>query len=217
MDRSGSSKICEASKLDSESSGTRRADQGGGLVDGGESEREALAAAWPRALIAEGVAEVLSDWWIEGRRAAAAAGLPAIPRHPMNPTIADGLFEVRRARRLVRGLEGAESQLVSEEAGLRKVARTAPGPGPKRISRLLIVSADGSKRFYHQVEKLRLQFENRLEVLLLDCDDEILGRGAFGPGTRSRAMLIDHKDALIRFLALLLEEIQPEAGSPSSG
>ena len=179
-------------------------------MDDGESERAAVAAAWPRALIAVGSAAALSDWWVDARRSAVLAGLPAIPRQRMNRAIGNGLFEARRARRLVRGMEGAESQLASEEAGLRKVALASAEPRRRRISRLLIVSADGSSRFYQQAEKLRLQFENRLEVLLLDCDDETLGGAAFGPGKRTRAMLIDHKDAVIRFLTLILDQVQGE-------
>ena len=34
-------------------------------------------------------------------------------------------------------------------------------------------------------------------------DQETLGRAAFGPGKQARALLIDHKDAVIRFLLLL--------------
>ena len=166
-------------------------------------ECEALAAAWPRPLIADGSAPGLAAWWVGSRHEAASLGLPPIARHRLDRSIADGLFDVRRARRLARGLEGAETLLEAEEVGLKKAANSQNNPDRVRISRLLVISGDGSERFYRQVERLRERFANRLEVLLLDCDDEALGAAAFGRGKRARALLIHHKDAVVRFLSIL--------------
>lgn len=166
-------------------------------------ECEALAAAWPRPLIADGSAPALAAWWVGSRHEAASLGLPRIARHRLDRSIADGLFDVRRARRLARGLEGAETLLAAEEVGLKKAANSQSNPDRVRISRLLVISGDGSERFYRQVERLRERFANRLEVLLLDCDDEALGAAAFGRGKRARALLIHHKDAVVRFLSIL--------------
>lgn len=127
----------------------------------------------------------------------------------MDRAISNGLFDARRARRLVRGLEGAELLLAAEAEGLEKSRVSNPEPAPARISRLLIVSADGSERFYRQVSKLYMNFSNRLEVLLVDCDEAALGAAAFGQGQPTRALLIDHKDAVVRFLALLDTQIDP--------
>lgn len=169
---------------------------------------DALSAALPRALIADGRAGALARWWVTSRAAAIAAGLPEIARHPLGPDLRDALFEIRRARRLERGLEGAESRLASEEAGLKSAAAVRGESQALRISRLLVVSGDASERFYRQVEKLRSRFENRLEVLVLECDEEELGAAAFGPGRRARAVLIHHKEAVVRFLYAL----EPLAG-----
>jgi hypothetical protein len=173
------------------------------------AESGALAAAWPRSLIADGSAEGLAAWWVASRDEAMAKGHPSIARHPLSPSIGNGLFDARRARRLTRGLEGAETLLAAEDAGLRKTAASPVDSERVRISRLLIVSGDGSERFYRQVENLRQRYANRLEVLLLDCDDEALGAAAFGPDRPARALLIHHKDAVVRFLSLL------EIGVPS--
>jgi hypothetical protein len=86
---------------------------------------------------------------------------------------------------------------------LKKAAKSQADLDRVRISRLLVVSGDGSERFYRQVEKLQDRFATRLEVLLLDCDQEALGAAAFGPGRRARALLIHHKNAVVRFLSLL--------------
>ena len=163
---------------------------------------EALEATWPRALIAEGLAGPLAVFWVESRNNAVRDGFPPFARHPMNAKLAEGLFHARRARRLVRGLEGAGASLAAQEAGLKKVAASAGGE-PSRISRLLIVSHDGSERFFREVEKLQRRFGRRLAVLVIDCDQTELGEASFGPGKQARALLIDHKEAVIRFLVLL--------------
>ncbi len=176
---------------------------GASRSEGVAEECEALAAAWPRPLIADGSAPGLAAWWVGSRHRAAALGLPRIARHHLDRSIEVGLFDARRARRLARGLEGAETLLAAEEAGLKMSASSQTKSDRARISRLLVVSGDGSERFYRQVERLRERFVNRLEILLLDCDDEALGAAAFGRGRRARALLIHHKDAVVRFLSIL--------------
>ena len=126
---------------------------------------------------------------------------------------AGGTIDAEDASRIYRreARERTEALLETEEAGLKKTASTRPDANRVRISRLLIVSGDGSERFYRQVEKLRERFSNRLEVLLLDCDEAALGAAAFGPGRRARALLIHHKEAVVRFLSIL--DTGPDEGS----
>ncbi len=186
------------------------------IAEASAEEREALTAAWPRSLIADGSAPGLAAWWVRSRCEAASQGLPRIARHPLSRPVEGGIFDARRARRLVRGLEGAETLLTAEEAGLKKAAGSQAGANGVRISRLLLVSGDGSERFYRQVERLHERFASRLEVLLLDCDEEALGVAAFGPGRRARALLIHHKDSVVRFLSMLDLGGGLKAGSGSS-
>ncbi len=169
------------------------------------SSARVLADAMPRAMIAEGRAEGFAEDWVERVKRATAAGLPAFPRYPFEPAVREGLFEARRAGRLVRGLEGAESALETQELGLARAPATRPDSDRRRVSRLLVVSADGSARFYRAVERLLEQFRVRLEVVLLECDEVELGSAAFGDGRRARALLIDHKQAVVRFLGRLDE------------
>jgi len=166
---------------------------------------DALAEAMPRALIAEGRAAGLAADWVERVARATAAGLPAYPRFPLVPSIREGLFEARRARRIVRGLEGVESALATQELGFAQAAATRPDSNRRRVSRLLVVSADGSTRFYRGVDRLLDRFGTRLEVVLIECDEMELGGATFGDGRRARALMIDHKDAVVRFLTLLDE------------
>jgi hypothetical protein len=184
------------------------------LTGDGSDEIDALAATLPRALIAEELARPIASCWIESRNRALHDGRPAFARHAMNPGIADGLFHARRARRLVRGLEGAASALEAEEIGLKAQLDVQGGVEARRISRLMILSEDGAPRFFRQVEKLEARFSRRLAVLILECDEEALGEAAFGPGKKARALLIDHKEAVIRFL-LLLDWSRSAEGAPA--
>ena len=170
-----------------------------------DAEIDAMEGSWPRALIAEGRSRNLSIWWVESRANSIREEMPPFARHSMSAPISEAFFDVRRARRLVRGLEASASKLAEEQAGLMKTAATQTADAAVRISRLLVVSRDGSPRFFREVEKLQKRFANRLEVLVLDCDQEALGEAGFGPGKQARAVLIDHKTAVVRFLALLDE------------
>jgi len=178
----------------------------------------ALAEAWPRPLIAAGRAERLARWWCESRLAAVEAGAAPFPRRAVTPTLWHALFEARRARRLCRGLESAEETLANQQRGLRQAPAARVALGARRISRLLVVSEDGSARFYRQVEKLCVRHASRLEALVLECDEVELGRAIFGPGQLARAVLLDHKDVVLRFLEILeasLADPQAEDSDPS--
>ena len=109
-----------------------------------------------------------------------------------------------------RGLEGAETTLASEEAGLQAASATRPEATTARISRLLVVSRDGSPRFYRQVEKLQARYASRLEVLMFDCDELELGEAVFGRGKRARAVLLDHKQAVVGLLTALDDAVGPD-------
>ena len=163
-------------------------------------ETEALAAAWPRILIAAGVAEPLAEWWRASRQAAIAAGQPGFARSAAEPRILELLFEARRARRLIRGFEAVEEALAAQQKGLRRAPATRVA-GERRISRLLVLSGDGAKRFYRNADILQQRHADRLEVLVLDCDEVQLGEAVYGPGQRMRAALLDHKEVVVEMLA----------------
>lgn len=163
----------------------------------------ALAAAMPRGLIADGRAEHIARDWSARAAEAWKQGRAPIPEYGLDAVARSALFAARQARQLVRGLEGAESALDSQERGLSRAQATRPEANRRRISRLLIVSADGSPRFYRGVERLVERHVTRLEVIRLDCDEQALGEALFGPGRLARAVMLDHKEAVTRFLEML--------------
>ncbi len=169
-----------------------------------EVEVEALAGSWPRILIEAGTADSLARRWVASRRAAVAAGRPPHAHHPLSPALAAILSEIRRTRRLVRGLEAAEEALAVQAQGVRLAVSSAP-PAVRRVSRLLLASADGSARFYRNIESLIRKFGETLEVLIISCDELELGTAAFGADNRARALLVDHKEAVARVLDCLGE------------
>jgi hypothetical protein len=162
---------------------------------------EQLADSLPRALIAEGLAAPIAQRWAEAVARAMASEGPPIPRWSFDRPLQNALFDARRARRLVRGLEGAADVLATEAAGLKR-ARAAVAGG-RRISRLLVVTTDGSRRFYREVERLRTRYGTRLEVIAVDVDEQTFGAALFGRGTRARAVLVTHKEPVAGILRCL--------------
>jgi hypothetical protein len=120
-----------------------------------------------------------------------------------------------------RGLEQATERLAAEERGLAMApdaVRPAPGSTP-RISRLVLVSDDGSERFYRGVDSLLRRHGPRLFVLRLAVDADTLGSLVFGPGRSARLVLLEHKDAVAGLLFALAAqwESDPTGGGPLAG
>ncbi len=165
-----------------------------------------LARALPREFLAGGRGDELAQDWSARASRTQASGGPWLPFYAFTPAVSEALFEARRARRLVRGLEGAEEALDRQQRGLERSIDTRPGRGgeSRRISRLLIVAEDGSPRFFRSVDRLRRRHTQRLELLCVEADAEALGRAVFGAGRSARALLLDHKGAVTRLLEALL-------------
>ena len=171
-------------------------------------EVAALAAAMPRALIESGRAVPSAEDWISRKRAATSDGCVELPRYPLDSGLRDGLFEVRRARRVVRGLEAAAEALDREAAGLSRAAATRSAG--RRISRLLVLSNDGAPRFYRQAMRIVEKHVDRAAAIVIDADEADFGDAVFGGGRRLRAILLDHKDAVV----YLLDRLVPSAEAP---
>ena len=184
---------------------------------GGESDAakdvEVLAAALPRILIADGTAGLLAAAWVDRLREDRAAGRVGCPRFPFSKAVADALFASRRARQLERGLETIAEALERQASGLQSAAATRPaGPGGRRISRLLVIAEDGSARFEREAARLRARHADRLELIGLEADERALGEAVYGAGRRARALLLAHKEAVVR----VLDAIGADLGAQSA-
>jgi len=128
-----------------------------------------------------------------------------VPACTLSPGLVEVLRNARRAGRVVRGLESAAARLANEDRGLGLADRHSGVPRGARVSRLLVMADDGAERFYRQVETLLRRHGPRLLALRLDVDAEALGAVIFGPGSRARLLMLDHKQAVSAFLLALAE------------
>lgn len=121
--------------------------------------------------------------------------------------LANALKSIQRARRIVRGIDSASKTLAGEQRGLDLVDQRSEAPRGARVSRILVISSDGSEGFYRQVAKLVDKHVGRLLVLRLDATADALGEPLFGPGRAARAILITHKDAVASALLALVPQL----------
>jgi hypothetical protein len=122
----------------------------------------------------------------------------------------DGLLADLRAAlgmgQACQGLELVADKLAAEKRGL-DAASAKPGAQAHapRVSRVLFVAADGSKRFYRDVEALVRKHATRLLVVRLDVGGELLGEALLGEKRLVRAVLVQDKRACAKALLALLQ------------
>ena len=110
------------------------------------------------------------------------------------------LAAARAAGRVERGLETIAASLAGEARGLRAAGLA----DADRASRLLLVSDDGSDRFYRQIGQVLREHGHRVLALRLRCDAATLGAMVFGAGTTAKAACVSHKEAVAAVLLALV-------------
>ena len=123
--------------------------------------------------------------------------------------MADGVVAELRAAlgmgHACQGLELVADKLAAEQKGLDAARARAPEtPHNARVSRVVFVAADGSKRFYRDVEMLLRKHPERLLVVRLDVAGEALGEAVLGDKRLVRAVLVQDKRACARALLALV-------------
>jgi hypothetical protein len=103
-------------------------------------------------------------------------------------------------------LETAERTLATEARGMRLVDQSSGVTRGDRVSRLLLLADDGSDGFYRQVENLLKRHGPRVLAIRLDVDAGGLGAPLFGPGRRTRLLMIQHKEAVAAVLLGFAEQ-----------
>jgi hypothetical protein len=126
-----------------------------------------------------------------------------VPAARLTPELAAALRKARGAGHVIRSLEGAETALDAEERGQRMADEESGVPRGVRISRLLLLSADGAERFYRNVETLLARHGQRVLALQLEADAVTLGELLFGSGSMARLVMLEHKDAVAAVLLAL--------------
>jgi hypothetical protein len=139
-----------------------------------------------------------------------ARGALVVPTASWGEAIAAAVEGAQREGHVVRGLERIEKALARETRGLSMAdARTATERG-SRVSRLVLVSNDGTERFYRQVERLLVTEGARVLAICVDADSAQLAGVVPQAAGVVRALMIEHKDSVARvLLALYAEPVTP--------
>jgi len=113
----------------------------------------------------------------------------------LGPALRSALRSAFSAGRIVRGLESAQQSLAAEQRGLAHVDQKTGVERGGRVSRLVVLSNDGSERFYRNVEGLLRQHAPRVLAMRLASDEHQLGELVCGQG-RARLLMVAHKKAV---------------------
>lgn len=123
-----------------------------------------------------------------------------IPAVRLDIELAEALKKAHRTRQMIRGLESAEQALAAEERGLRMADRQSGVTRGVRVSRLLILSKDGAKRFYRNIETMLRRHGPRVLAVRLEINEKGLGELLFGPNHVARLVMLEHKKAVASVL-----------------
>jgi hypothetical protein len=123
-----------------------------------------------------------------------------VPTASWSDVLARALSRTQREGHLVCGLERAEKALNREVRGLAMADAKSATERGSRVSRLLLVSNDGTERFYRQVERLVSTQGARLLAVVLDADSSLLAGVVPQALGVVRAVLIEHKECVARVL-----------------
>jgi hypothetical protein len=127
-----------------------------------------------------------------------------VPLLTLTDALTKALLTAYRSGHVIRGLEAAVEKLEDERSGLLKLKqRVSQG---ERISRLAIMSNDGSKRFYREVDMLLEKHSPRVLGCIVDTDSSNLGNLLFGPENSAKIILINHKEDVSRILLALIKD-----------
>lgn len=126
----------------------------------------------------------------------------SIPVLQSTPELRKQLFYAKSIGELMIGYETIEKSLSNELRGLLKVDSKS-----ERVSRLLIVTNDGSPRFYRELGFLNKKQGGRVMICRLDVGSGSMGKILGLEGTRVKAVLLNRKTAVVNVLKSLLREI----------
>ena len=122
------------------------------------------------------------------------------------------LVVARRSGHMQCGFEAIASFLEIEEAGLLKVRQKPISAKSKKdllsCSRLLIVSNDGSDRFYRHCEVLLTKYDYRMCGMKVDLSSGQLGELFFGKNKTVKAILITRKESVQKVFFTLYQQLR---------
>ncbi|BHH84910.1 hypothetical protein [Desulforhopalus sp. 52FAK] len=123
----------------------------------------------------------------------------SIPLLKLNPELRKQICFAKFRDELVIGFAEVEKTLKNELHGLQKVNNQSD-----RVSRLLLVTNDGSPRFYRQLEFLHKSQGGRVLICRLDVDSFSMGDILDLKEKKVKAILLNRKESVINVLKSLL-------------
>ena len=123
----------------------------------------------------------------------------SIPLLQLNPELHKHLFSAKSLGELVLGYSTIEKMLENELHGLQKVNNQS-----QRVSRLLLVTNDGSPRFYRQLTFLQKNQGERVLICRLDVDSSLMGEILRLKDKQVKAVLLTRKKSVVNVLKSLL-------------
>ena len=122
-----------------------------------------------------------------------------IPVLKLNPELRKQIFYAKFQGELIVGSRDIEKYLKNELHGLKKVNNLSD-----RVSRVLIVTNDGSPRFYRQLEFLHKEQGGRVLICRLDIDSVLMGNILELKEKQVKAVLLNRKESVVNVLKSLL-------------
>ena len=122
-----------------------------------------------------------------------------IPLLKLNSELRKHVFYAKCLGELIIGYEGIEKALANELHGLQKVNNQSD-----RVSRLLIVTNDGSPRFYRELEFLHKKHGRRVMICRLDIGSVLMGNILGLKDKQVKAVLLNRKNSVVNVLKSLL-------------
>lgn len=123
----------------------------------------------------------------------------SIPSLKLTPELRKHLFYAKSIGEMVVSYESVEKELAVERKGLQNVNNHSD-----RISRLLIVTNDGSERFYRELTYLQRKEGGRVLVCRLEISSLEMGEILAMPGRSVKAALINRKKSVINVLKAII-------------
>lgn len=154
----------------------------------------------PKQLIKDGLEQDVLDYFEKNSTPLYPESEIQIPQIPVTPTFHSHIFYAESLGNIEIGFENIEVFLKREKFGIEKA-----GNSSSRISRILLLSNDGSKRFYKQVEFIK---EDRLLVIRLDVPSDEFGKILGLKKKIIKAALITHKSSVANILTHMINDIK---------
>lgn len=122
-----------------------------------------------------------------------------IPVLKLNPELRKEIFYAKFRNELIIGYRDVEKTLENELHGLQNVNNQSD-----RVSRLLIVTNDGSPRFYRQLEFLHKNQGGRVLICRLDIGSALMGDILELKDKQVKTVLLNRKESVVNVLKSLL-------------